>query len=149
MSETRTLGPLTIKRSSTPDNTGGYDWAIADTSGDEPKILAECFEHVGYAASGGYDYPDDDAIRRRLAVVAHHREVQSIARGRERLERLYTASREKHQAVLAATPEAFNACAQEFELARARATLYAEALRKREAAAAAYYAEHCEPNPEG
>jgi hypothetical protein len=43
-----TEGPWATRRSPIPDNTGGYDVAIVA----DGKVIAECFEHVGYAGDG-------------------------------------------------------------------------------------------------
>lgn len=40
----------TIRKAADPDNTGGYDYAIIDANG---YIIAECYEHVGFAPEGG------------------------------------------------------------------------------------------------
>lgn len=45
-----TPGPWRAERAKRPDNTGGFDYAIAD---QDNQIVAECFEHTGYA--GGTD----------------------------------------------------------------------------------------------
>ena len=41
-----TLGPWHARGPSQPDNTGGRDWCVLD---DDGKIIAECFEHVGFS----------------------------------------------------------------------------------------------------
>lgn len=46
-----TKGPFKISRSLHPDNTGGYDYAVADS---ENLIVAEFFEHVAHDGNGGY-----------------------------------------------------------------------------------------------
>ena len=48
-----TPGPLTIKRSLSSDNTGGYDYAIIDEAG---QIIAETYEHVGVGRELGAVY---------------------------------------------------------------------------------------------
>lgn len=46
-----TPGPLKASRAKWPDNTGGYDWAVAN---GENHIVAEFFEHVAHDGTGGY-----------------------------------------------------------------------------------------------
>ena len=41
-----TLGPWHARGPSQPDNTGGRDRCVLD---DDGKIIAECFEHVGFS----------------------------------------------------------------------------------------------------
>lgn len=40
-----TPGPLIIKRAQSPDNVGGFDYAIIDSDG---RIVGEAFERVGW-----------------------------------------------------------------------------------------------------
>ncbi len=47
-----TPGPWVTRRAKAPDNTGGFDWAIAAGG----KVIAEAFENVGYLTDGAtYD----------------------------------------------------------------------------------------------
>lgn len=41
-----TSEPWTVVKAKRPDNTGGYDYAIADS---DDNIIAEVFQNVGYA----------------------------------------------------------------------------------------------------
>lgn len=44
MEQKHTQGDWTIRRAKTPDNTGGYDYAVLDKDG---AVIGEAFEHVG------------------------------------------------------------------------------------------------------
>lgn len=66
MSETKhTQGPWKAVRAESPDNTGGFDWAILDANS---RIVSEAFEHVGQL-SGGYDKRPAEANARLIAAA--------------------------------------------------------------------------------
>jgi len=69
-----TLGPWHARGPSQPDNTGGRDWCVLD---DDGKIIAECFEHVGFS---------DD--RKTYAVRPAEANAHLIAAAPEMLEAL-------------------------------------------------------------
>lgn len=47
-----TPAPWAYHKASSPDNTGGYDYAIVDADG---KLIAETFEHVGYRDARSFE----------------------------------------------------------------------------------------------
>lgn len=61
-----TKGPWECRRALHPDNTGGFDYAIAA----DGKIIAEAFEHVDYAdGRDGYDCRPVAANARLIAAA--------------------------------------------------------------------------------
>ena len=75
-----TLGPWHARGPSQPDNTGGRDWCVLD---DDGKIIAECFEHVGFS---------DD--RKTYAVRPAEANARLIAAAPEMLEALEQVARD-------------------------------------------------------
>lgn len=72
-----TPGPWETRRAVTPDNTGGYDWAITK----DGKVLAEAFENVGYATDGEtYDKRPAQANARLIAAAPELLEALEEAR---------------------------------------------------------------------
>lgn len=66
MSAQHTPGPWETRRARTPDNTGGYDWAVAK----DGKVIAECFEHVDFADVGTGFYRVPVEANARLIAAA-------------------------------------------------------------------------------
>lgn len=62
-----TLGPLTIKRSLSPDNTGGYDYGIIDKGN---QIIAETYEHVDEGKELGAIYDKRPAMANAYLYAA-------------------------------------------------------------------------------
>jgi hypothetical protein len=59
-------GARATSKALAPDNTGGFDWAIAK----DGKVIAEAFEHVGYASDGiTYDKQPAEANARLIAAA--------------------------------------------------------------------------------
>lgn len=56
-----------IRRAPHPDNTGGFDYAILESEG---RIIAEVFEHVGYATEAhGLDKRDAEKTAMLFAAA--------------------------------------------------------------------------------
>lgn len=52
--------PWSFRKALTPDNTGGFDWCVTDTTG---AIIAEAFENVAGGPQGYTKRPAEDLAR--------------------------------------------------------------------------------------